>query len=746
MNVLKVKQGELVARRQDKVMEWYLIQEGSVIRQFAFAEIVMNRNAIIGILENEWFACDYVAREDTTLIVIPCKNAQDLHAILSEHENFRPIFLRTAVEQRHQALCLYASLKKKAGLLHTVTEVLYSDYKNLCSELLLDEQEFSRIEHFEALTMQHRAENWEISNSNSLVKNYLKEYMQLMIKDDSLCVGAIMEAAAQMRRVTQGIGEMVNYLLYNRDILYADSKDDIFHLFFDLAVQLSRKKKDISGVRQQLHRIVDVMSQLGIYDASYVKEAQQLCDNYNFEQISQGRINVAREDCVAHILEYAGYDAAAIRSFKDLIKEFRGLPDIFSTDNDARRLRKEISKVFYDAYYKAFIRSVEEVLKPSPILMMFFNFGFMDVQMAGEENTNALYNLTDSLGLFHSDHIYTVYDWLTAIYRGQKEPSRNEFDQDYYAHLQEMKRLGDITEEQQAAYKVDSRRKVEFEIRNMFQSGHRVTYGRVTTFCPVIMEEDLINAVEKMAITAERAEEAINKVRQLDYSAFYRDVLFSDPDKGINQEWIKKEVLPDVILMPNAGSRALMWQETSGAKSDTPARFLFPMFTATDIDEQMIEVIGRYRWEICRRVQGVYWNDIREKSLTSEYCDYIQFYRKNSELSADAKEKIKTALARSRNSYREVFVKDYQAWMKYESQGSFRLTKISRDILVRYCPFAKEVRQGLAANPQYQNTFNKLDAENRKKEQRLTALYAKYEAAGGTITPDLKENLRFCQM
>lgn len=92
MNVLKVKKGETLARKQDKVMEWYLIQEGSVIRQFAFAEIIMHRNAIVGILENEWFACDYVANEDTTLIVIPCKNAQDLRKILSEHENFRPIF------------------------------------------------------------------------------------------------------------------------------------------------------------------------------------------------------------------------------------------------------------------------------------------------------------------------------------------------------------------------------------------------------------------------------------------------------------------------------------------------------------------------------------------------------------------------------------------------------------------------------------------------------------------------------
>lgn len=239
----------------------------------------MKRNSIIGILENEWFACDYVAKEDTALIVIPCKNAVDLHRILSEHENFRPIFLRTAIEQRHQALCLYSSLQKKADMLHLIAETSYNDYKNTCSNLLMDEQDFTRIENFEALNMQHRAENWEISNSNSLVRSYLKEYMQLMIKDDNLCVGAIMEAAAQMRRVTQGIGEMVTYLLYNRDILYAESGDDIFHLYYSLAVELSRKDRDIAETRKQMLAISNAMERLGIYEKKQVEKAKNCVTN-----------------------------------------------------------------------------------------------------------------------------------------------------------------------------------------------------------------------------------------------------------------------------------------------------------------------------------------------------------------------------------------------------------------------------------------------------------------------------------
>ena len=41
MNVLKVKAGELVAKRQDKVLEWYLLQEGAVVRQFLFSQSVL---------------------------------------------------------------------------------------------------------------------------------------------------------------------------------------------------------------------------------------------------------------------------------------------------------------------------------------------------------------------------------------------------------------------------------------------------------------------------------------------------------------------------------------------------------------------------------------------------------------------------------------------------------------------------------------------------------------------------------
>lgn len=746
MRIKNLMAGEPLAKKQDKVTEWYLIQSGAIVQSFGHAQIVLEQNAIIGILESEWFSYDYFAKEDTALIVIPCKSAKDLQILLAEHENFRVIFLRTAVEQRNQMLCLYQEMREKVSLLYASVHAVFHDYQKLCEELLLEEQSFSRLDSFSKIEMAHKAEDWEFNNSNSIAREHLKEYLQLMMKDDAMCVGAILEAAAQMRRVSQGIGEMNQYLEYNKDILFADSSNDLFHLFFDLAVSMAKKGEDITPFERELKRISGVMEQLDIYEKDQLLECEKTYKGFDFSKATEGRLNIEKEDCFGVILEYAGLDKKEIKEYRILLAEHKKYLEVQAAEQEAFRVRKLLTQMFYKVYYKAFLRSMEEKEKLSPILIMFFHFGFMDTELVGTEIANALYNLTDHLGIFESDHVFTIYSWLKEIYEGKRKNSRNDFDMDFQSYLQNLKRTGELTEQQVAEKKNDRRLMVEFEIQNMFQSAHRITYGSNTTFCPILSGSAFLNSVEKMAVTSERMIASINKIRSLDYSAFYREVLFSDTEYGITNERIMKEVFPDIILMPDAGTQAVMWQETEGAKADTPARFMFPMFTTADIDELMIVVIARYRWEICRHVQGVHWNDIRDKSLTSEYYDYLQFYRKNSALSSEAKEKIKLLLQRVRNNFKEAFVKDYQNWMKYESKGSFRLNRAAREILITYCPFSKEIRKTLAANPLYQTAFHKMETENKRKLQRLIALYQKYTEAGGTITPDLKANLEFYQM
>lgn len=761
MEILKIQAKEVIARRKDSVREWYLIQDGTVIQKFDFAEVALGKNAIIGILASDYFPCDYIAQTDVTLAVFSCNNYEDLKRILGNQARLRSIFLKTAIEQRHQMLSLYADLQLKTRRFHTFIESVYNEYANICGQLKLEEQSFTRMEHFEPLDMKHKAENWEINNSISLVKNYMLEYIRLMEKDDSLCIGAIMEASAQMRRVTQGIGEMETYLLYNKTILLAESKHDIFQLFFDLAKRAAAKKLDIENIKRVIELIIEFVSKMKFYDGQLVASRVNEYRTYDLEnvlpagdsaEVSEDASIDISEDCrmdvdyLTHILIYAGKKEEEIEEIRKSIEAYRNLPDMFSTDSEAYAIRRKLTPIFYDVYTNIFTRVVKENTEPTPIVKMFLNFGFMDTQLAGEENTNALYELTNHLEKCNSEHVYTIFSWLKAVYTGKQEPSKNEFDMDYQAYLADMRKRGEIRAEEIPGLLKNQDEKLKFEIKNMFMSANRITYGKVTTFCPILGEYDVINSIDKMLVTTEKIEEALNQIRKVDFSVFFREDMFTDPDKDINRESIMKEVLPDIILMPNVGTKAMMWQETAGVKRATSARFIFPIFTAADIDEMMMETIGRFRWEICRKEQGVRWNDIREKSLTSEYCDYIQFYRKNHELSADAREKIKNQLTRARNNYREVFVKDYVNFMKYESKGSFRLNRVSRDILVRYCPFTKDIRKALKENPMYTSSMSRYDIEAAKKVQRINGVYEKYKKAGGVITQELRDNLLFYQM
>ncbi|MCM1460461.1 MAG: hypothetical protein NC088_10075 [Bacteroides sp.] len=756
MEIMKFKHDEVIAEKNDKVVYWYLIQEGTVIQKLGSSTITLEKNAIIGILEKDMFLCDYIAGEDAVLAAFVCRNDTDLKNLLTRQEKIRNVFLRTAIWQRHQMLKLYSDLSNKTRQFHMFVESLFDDYKTLCAKYKIEISPFPRINLFNSLEMRHKAEVWEINNSTSIATKYMQEYLQLMGKDDSLTVGVIMETAAQMRRFALGIGEMDSYLAYNKDILISDTRNDLFALLFDLSIKTYAKKYDIEPIKKDLDLIANVALKLDIYNNNILTRRINEFKNYDYsaalteanalQSSTRKEIDIMTEDCLTHILSYAGLNDTEMDQSIEVIEAYLKLPDKYSTDKEVHALRRNVTTIFYDVYHKVFMRAVKNEQTLTPVLEMFLNFGFMDVAFVGEENAMKLYDLAAHLDICRSTHIYTIYEWLKCIYRGEKNTSKNEFDMDYITDVAEMYRRHKITKEEFDAYKDDRERMVDFEIKNMFASVNKQTYGRITTFCPILCETDLMNSVDKMLVTADKLEDSLNAIRKVDFSIFYREIMFSDPDKGINCEKIMKEVLPDIVLMPNAGSRSTMWQETSGVKSDTPGRFMFPIFTMSDVNELMIHVLGAFRWEMCRKLQGVHWNDIRDKSLTAEYCSYIQFYRKNNELSPDAKEKIKLALARAKNNYKDVFVGDYANWINYESKGSFRLNKIARDILVRYCPFEKAVRSELKENPIYHASITQYETQNAKTLRRYQAVCDKYVKAGGEMTEDLKDNLLFYQM
>ncbi|MDE7430112.1 MAG: cyclic nucleotide-binding domain-containing protein, partial [Lachnospiraceae bacterium] len=133
-------------------------------------------------------------------------------------------------------------------------------------------------------------------------------------------------------------------------------------------------------------------------------------------------------------------------------------------------------------------------------------------------------------------------------------------------------------------------------------------------------------------------------------------------------------------------------------------------------------------------------------SLTSEYFDYIQFYRKNRDLSTDAKDKIKLAMQKAKNNYKEMFIRDYESWILYEGNGSPRLNKISRNIIFSYCPFSKEIRNRLTANPLYKDTMTRYDIKQAQKIHHYDNLFQKLKNTGMPIPQELQNQRAYLCM
>lgn len=744
MEVIHLKAGEKVAKRKDKVSAWYIVQEGTVTLCHEFEETTLGPNSIIGILEQDWFICDYEANSDVTLYVFPCEGVNDLKQFLTAEPKMRKIFLRSALLQRHQMFCAYADMYHKIRQFLTSADHMYEEYTYLCARNKVEAKPSLDVESIVPLEMQHKAENWEINSSNSLIRGKLDAYLKLMETDEDLCIGAIMEASAQMHRIARGIREMSVFLRNNRDALVSEIRNDLFHASLELQSAVKAQGADDGEIKKLIEEQLLCAEQLGIY-------TEELLETCKKEYASNTEKKSAKEQVcqtdLEYILQYAGYENEKFETMRGLFVSYEKVKDADNKDEEAYRLRKQVRKVFYELYWDCFMQAMEHKKKITPVMEMFFNFAYIDQGYLGEDKTSELYQLSAHLDMCASEHVFTIFSWLQAVYEGKKEPSKNEFDMDYTAYLTDGLRRGEWTKDEIERMKLDQKAKAKYELENMFVSVNRVTYGNITMFSPLLTEKDLFNSLDKMLVTAERLEDAFNAVRKVDYSLFYRP-MFPQQTTGdlLKNEMIMKEILPDVILMPNAGTRAMMWQETASVRNDTPARFMVPIFTAVDLQEAILENCGRYRWEMCRKIQGVRWNDLREHSLTSDYYDYLQFYRKNRELSAETKDQIKGALSRAKNNFREVFVKDYQNWIKYEAKGGFRLNRYVRQIMFTYCPFAKLYRADLRGNPMFADSISRFETNNARSYKRLQGLYQKYKREGGEMTPELRENLNFYQM
>ena len=774
MVAIELKKGEHLIRKGETTKAIYIVLRGSVNLQTEYNRITLGTGSVVGFMlgVSDEYICDYVAAEDSLIASYKYESPEDYKTIFREQPKYCYAFLYAAIKQYRMIYDSYSQLKVKVQQVSDFVAKQWSDYEIHCAQNDFEMKEvaiaaLSEIEEPELVL------SWELGYFQELMDIPEKNLRYFYAEKENLTIGLLLQLAEIMSRMIANMDALKEYLFRAKECLICED-EDLLELWYDLAMKYALRGDDSKTADRRVKELEDFLGRTGFYGEDEIAKRMDYYKSMDFLDYVQNhqtqievdenvdgevaeiltREQILKTDFVTYIMKYAGYEQNEILACKQLIAEYAQIAEIQDYTPEMQKTRRALTKVFYEIYEKAFLRAVH-ARTISSIMKLFFNFGVLDLQMAGEQHLDELMafnELLDNQWIEQKQrdaegesfsHVYSAYQWLCLIYRGEKEPSKNEFDIDYAGHLLEMRKNHEITREEENVLKRDQLKKVEFEIHNMFMTNNRITYGRITTFCPVLHSKDFIRSIDQLIVSGITINAAIDEIRELDYSCFYREVFFASPKYGIERTEIMKEVLPDVILMPNIGTRAMMWQETSGVKRDTSARFIFPIMSSGELSDMMLETIGRYRWEICRKILGVRWNDIREKSLTSEFYDYVQFYRKNRDLSQQAKEKVKADLVHAKNNYREVFVADYMGWMKYESQGNFRLNKVSRRIISEYVPFKAEVRKKLEENPMYKELFTKSNIIAGRKREKEKVLFDRYVAAGGAITPEIEAHLKY---
>ncbi len=442
------------------------------------------------------------------------------------------------------------------------------------------------------------------------------------------------------------------------------------------------------------------------------------------------------------ILAYSGMPSDQAHLFTAYLEQYKRIEGDYRADKEIRRLKGVITEMFFEVY-SLVAKKVLQENNSGRLYKMFLQYGFMDEELAGKENTLTLYEMVEQIQPEGKCAVYNGLTWLEKIMNREKEPSVNDFGLDYQDVFREKKKRGELSDKDKASYDEDLDGRMAHEIGSMFKIGQRLCCGRLSDFFPIFHQGMVIGDLSKSLVTPQKIENSINQILQVDFSALHRETVYSNPEKKIRQELIMQSVWPDIILLPVFGTQGVMWQSLTGKLMNSPGRFLFPIFSSANLDDLMIDTVAKFRWELSRSLSAYSLSDYQEGSLVGDYSSYIQFYKKNRDLSSEAKEKLKVQIEKKRNNTAEIFASDYFTWVRYESKGMLRLNKVARQILFKHCPFSQPIRNSLEKQPLFSQFIRQYENIIARQARLLEARYSKLRRSGIELDLELKDNLLY---
>ena len=730
-----------------------IINSGNILMKNDYFSLSIGKGQVMGLfhLQSGTAITTDITTEDTAINAFRLETTFPDKNILQENFDLQKASLETVRVQMNSLIKFYMQYKEQLKNTYTVYSALVKKYNVLCEKLHITSKITASDLDIPVQEILSKAPH--IVSYYLDLDNFLEKHSSLLLEEHKAFVYEIILKASEDATVFQKyIHETATAIISLKNILFNEEYTDYFRYFSELLSRTHPGTEDYDEAKTLVTTLFSCLYQMPFVDKTalqtrmedQMKKMQSPASTSDVAANTSGNGGIQNivVDSMNKILAVAEEDDEFVASFTKHLFTYKELADKSSNTPAVSQLRHKLTDDFLRLYTNLALKYVSG--KPiNDTVKLFLMFGYIDEDLAGQKNAEELCKLLQADITDNNEHIFTFIDWLKAIYDGEREPSRNEFDMDYTDFLRSERAAGRITAMEEKEKLEDAKAKVLYEIQNFFPQANKMTFGHISTYCPFFSSHNVIDLLTKGLLSTTKLVQERENIRRIDYQLFYKEVVYSNPAIGINSEFIHKEIMPDFILMPNYGARGIMWQEVEGKKRATPCRMVLPVFTPENLRTLFLRLCGEYRWEMCKRTQGSHWNDPASNSLTGDYFDYLQFYRKNNDLSADAKEKVKVLLTKARNSIKEAFVLDYIIWVAYESEGSPRLNKIARNILFNHCPFPLETRQKLTANPIYLSVIQKHATKYEQLSHRMNNLFQKISNSGKDVPDELLQELTF---
>jgi hypothetical protein len=441
---------------------------------------------------------------------------------------------------------------------------------------------------------------------------------------------------------------------------------------------------------------------------------------------------------IHQIFEFSVIQKDFQTKFLKLLNEFKSSKSPFNTEQEGRKLRRQITGLYWDLYKQAYIRSKSESMVPRPVQMM-LNFGFLDESLLEEEQVVELAELSRIREKSRDIPVLMENEFLSMIYEGKVEPSITEMGLTYQGYLEEMEKHK-TKKDREHEHKVDDHlSKVMYEIGQRLATTSAICSGSTATAFPILTSLMVRGNLRQMFSSKRKIEAITKEVRNIDFSVFYRETVLKIGDA---REIIQEEVVPYFILLPIFGSRTLLWQDMTGTNKRSRGRIVVPIFFIGDMTRSLVHTFASFRWELTRDIKGAMWADPIEGGVTGEYFDYVNTFKKMSKLSQEAKEKIDEKFKSIRNN-RDRFADDYIQWVLYEKDGIMKLNNVVRDMFFRHIPFRKDLRQKLEEMPAFTQPATRYKNVHKREVEAYERRFKKYQDQNGELPEEIRKYFEF---